>query len=209
MLPFRPRRSLRPARPRLTRRAVLWYLAAGALVVATGLTVHGTAQRAAEAEAAFGQTRPVVVVTRAVAAGATVTGADVEVRRWPRALAVADALTRPPAGRTALVPLVPGEPLLAARVSGAPGQGPAALLGPDERAVVVPVVVPGLPLDAGDGVDVLAGGAVGGGPAGDLPVGGDGPDVVAEGATVLRAGREAVVVAVPADDAAAIAAALT
>jgi len=188
---------------------VLWYAAAAGLTAVTGLTLQGALQRAADAEAAYGETRPVVVVTRAVDAGQAVRATDVEVRRWPRALVVDGALDRTPVGRRALVPLVAGEPLLAARVSGSADDGPSALLAPDERGVAVPIAVPGLPLEAGDHVDVLAGGTVGGGPDGDLPIGGRRPDVVATDAAVVRVADETVVLAVERTAAADIAAALT
>lgn len=209
MLPFRPRRSLRPVRPRLPRRALLWYLAAAAVTAATGLTLQGALHRAAEAEAAYGQTRSVVVVVRAVGAGEAVEAADVEVQRWPRALVPETALIRPPVGLRALVSLEEGEVVLATRLSGSADEGPAALLAPDQRGVAVPVAVPGLPLEVGDHVDVLVGGAVGGGPDGDLPVGARRPDVVAADAAVMGVGEEAVVLAVPRNAAADVAAALT
>lgn len=209
MLPFRPRRSLRPVRLRLPRRAVLWYLAAVALTVATALVVDGALSRAQAAEAAYGEAQSVVVVARPVKAGAVLGRDDLEVRPWPRALAPDDALSQPPTGRTALVALAPGEALVGSRVSGTDATGPAGRLGADERAVSVPVAVPGLPLEFGDSVDVLAGGAVGGGPDGDLPVGARAPDVVATGATVLGAEEETVVLAVQRGEAADVAAALT
>lgn len=208
MPPYRPRRSLRPVRPRLPRRALPWYAAAVGLSVLTGALVVGALQRAAEAEAAYGATRPVAVVTRAVAAGDTVEPADVAVERWPTALAPPTAERAPPAdGTVALASLAPGEPLLDGRLSTGT-RGPAALLGADERAVPVPITVPGLELAVGDRVDVLGGGAPGGGPVGDLPVRVE-PDVVAADAEVVAVGDEAVVVAVDASAAAAVAAALT
>lgn len=209
MFPFRPRRSLRPVRPRLPRRAVLWYLAAAALTVATGLVVDGALSRARAAEAAYGEVQPVVVVTQPVEAGAVLGPDDLEVRPWPRALVPDDVLAEPPTGETALVALAPGEALVGSRVSGPDAPGPAGRLDADERAVSVPIAVPGLPLEVGDSVDVLAGGAVGGGPDGDLPVGAQDPDVVAAGATVLGAEEETVVLAVERGEAADVAAALT
>lgn len=208
MLPSRPRRSVRPLRPRLPRRALLWYLAAAALAVTTALVVQGALDRAARAEAAYGDTRPVAVVAAEVEAGATVRASDVEVRAWPAGLVPAGALDGAPTGRVALVDLVVGEPLVAGRVSGGDADGPVALLGPGQRALPVPLAVPGLPLAVGDQVDVLSGGAPGGGPAGDLPVDVVTADVVASDATVVRPGEEVVVLAADRTDAAAIATAL-
>ena len=92
------------------------------------------------------------------------------------------ALGQSPEGEVALVDLLPGEPVLGARIGGAGAIGPAALLDDGQRAVAVPVVVAGLPLAVGDRVDVLVGGGLGGGPDGDLPTGGSGPDAVARDA---------------------------
>lgn len=207
MPPFRPSRSLRPERPRIPRRALPWYAAAGLLALLTALLVHGSLERAAAAEAAYGTTRPVVVVSRPVPAGAALTARDVTVADWPVALAPEGALDRLPHPATATVALLPGEPLLADRVAGHGRTGPAALLGRGERAVVVPLAVTGLPLEVGDSVDVIAGGVYGGGPDGDLPVGPD-ASVVAAGARVLTVLDEQVVVAVRAATAVDVAAAL-
>lgn len=208
MIPFRPRRSLRPVRPRLPRRAIPWYLGALSLALLTGLLVTGALRRAAQAEAAYGTTRPVAVVAHPVPAGATITADDVEVRPWPTALVPPDAAVDGVAGRTALVSLVPGEVVIESRLADPGVDGPVAMLAPDQRAVPVPVVVPGLELRVGDRVDVLAGGG-GIGPAGDLPGPAGHPDVVVAAATVLALAEETVVVAVPAEDAATVAAALT
>lgn len=209
MPPFRPRRSLRPLRSRLPRRALPWYAAAVALTLLTAGFVHGSLQRAAAAEAAYGSTRPVVVATAAIDAGGVIDGSVATVRPLPRALVPEGVLAALPNGRRTLVALTRGEVLLDRRVSGSDAAGPAGLLEPDQRAVPVPLAVPGLPLTAGDRVDLVAGGAPGGGFGGDLPTGPSGPDVVATDAHVLAADDETVVVAVPARVAAEVAAALT
>ncbi len=209
MPPFRPRRSLRPLRTRLPRRAVPWYAAAVALTVLTAGFVHGALQRAATAEAAYGTTRTAVVATAEVPAGDPVDRSVATVRSLPRALVPDGAATSVPGGRRTLVALSPGEILLERRLTGSDAAGPAGLLGPDERAVPVPIAVPGLPLAVGDRVDLVAGGAPGGGIEGDLPVGPSGPDVVTTDALVLATDEETVVVAVPARAAPDVAAALT
>lgn len=209
MPPFRPRRSLRPLRPRLPRRALPWYLAAGLLTVLTAGFAHGALQRAAAAEAAYGETRPVVVATAAVPAGDPVDPSVATVRALPRALVPDGALSELPSGRRTLVALRRGEILLDHRVSGSGAAGPAGLLAPDQRAVPVPLAVPGLPLAPGDRVDLVAGGAPGGGIDGDLPVGPSAADVVATDALVLVSDEDTIVVAVPAPAAAEIAVALT
>ncbi len=209
MPPFRSRRSLRPLRPRLPRRALPWYVAAAVLTVLTAGFAHGALQRAAAAEAAYGETRPAVVATEPVDVGDPIEASVAAVQALPRALVPEGALEALPAGRRTLIALSPGEIVLARRVSGSSAAGPAGLLDADERAVPVPVAVPGLPLERGDRVDLVAGGAPGGGVEGDLPVGPAGPDVVAVDALVLAADEEVVVVAVPAPVAAEVAAALT
>lgn len=209
MPPFRPRRSLRPLRPRLPRRALPWYAAALGLTVLTAAFVHGALQRAAAAEADYGRTRPVVVATATIDVGEPIDADVATVRDLPRALVPEGALGSLPTGRRALVALSAGEVVLAHRVSGSRASGPAGLLEPGQRAVPVPVAVPGLPLEPGDRVDLVAGGATGGGVEGDLPVSPTGPDVVATDALVLVTGDETVVVAVEAATAADVAAALT
>lgn len=208
-MPFRPRRSLQPVRRRLPRRALPWYVAVVGLALVTALVVRGALRRAAEAEAAYGTSRPVAVVVRDVPAGEVVAPDDVAVRRWPTVLVPPGALDAAPVDRTARAALVPGEALVDVRLSGPGIEGPGALLGPEERAVPVPITVPGLALEVGDRVDVLAGGAPGGGFTGDLPVGAIGPDLVVAGATVVAVAEEAVAVAVPARVAPDVVAALT
>jgi Flp pilus assembly protein CpaB len=187
---------------------VLWYAAAVALTVATGLVVDSALRRAEATEAALGRTRSVVVVARPVAAGDALDEGDVRVERWPVALVPDGAADRRSLGEVALVDLWPGEPLLADRIGTGGADGVAALVDAGRRAVPVPVVVPGLPLDVGDRVDVLAGGAAGGGPAGDLPGSAPAADLVAADATVVHVDEEAVVVSVSPSAAVDVAAAL-
>lgn len=207
MPPYRPRRALAPLRARLPRRAIAWYAAAAALTLLTAAVVHGSLRRAAEAEAAYGATVPVAIVTAEVEPGEIVDSGVAEVRSWPRALAPDGAVDHLPE-RASLVSLSPGEVVLDRRLAGPGAVGPVALLGPGERAVPVPVAVPGLPVEVGDRIDLVAGGMPGAGPAGDLPVTAR-PDVVAVDAAVLAVTDETLVAALDAADAADVAAALT
>lgn len=207
MPPYRPRRALRPLRARLPRRALAWYAAAAALTLLTAGLVHGSLRRATDAEAAYGRTAPVVVVTGEVGAGDVVDGEVAEVRRWPIVLVPGGAVDAVP-DRASLVALSPGEVVLDRRLAGPGADGPAALLDRGERAVAVPVAVPGLPVEVGDRIDLVAGGVPGAGPVGDLPVTAT-PDVVATDAAVLAVTDETVVAALDAADAADVAAALT
>jgi Flp pilus assembly protein CpaB len=188
---------------------VPWYAAAIGLTLLTAGVVHGTLRRADAAAAAYGETRPVVVATAEVEVGAPVDGDVAEVRRLPRAVVPVGALTALPGGRRALVALSAGEVVLERRISGSDAAGPAALLAPGERAMAIPLAIPGLPLAPGDRVDVVAGGAPGGGVGGDLPVAPSGPDVVATDAAVLDVAEDTVVIALDAGRAADVAAALT
>lgn len=213
MHPFRPRRTLRPLRARFPRRVIPVLVAAIALTAVTAAVVHSTLRRADAAAAAYGTTRPVVVATAAVAVGGALDATVAEVRALPVAVVPAGALDSLPDGRRSLVALSPGEVLLARRISGSDAAGPAALLGADERAVPVPVAVPGLPLRPGDRVDVVAGGLPGGGLDAGLPADPATPTVVATDAQVLVVDDSTtdtvVVLALPRAVAPTVAAALT
>ena len=196
-----PRRPLAPPLPwrqavRRARRSILlrWSLVA----VAGGAVAVEGARIGADADAerdSWGTSVDVVVVRRAVAAGDTIRGGDVEVDAWPAALVPDDALQAVPDAAVASAALVPGEALVASRVAPA-GMGPVAARVPDGwRAVAVPTSASGLgppapPLVVGDRVDLLA------------------PAPVAVDAVVVAVDDSSVTVAVPAADAPAIADAL-
>ncbi len=107
------------------------------------------------------------------------------------------AFSSVPEGRTALVPLSPGEALLASRLAPDGLHGVAALLPEDTRAMAVPAGPGALRVRVGDVVDVLA----------------TAPDgstrVAADGAVVVDAGEATTTVAVLVRDAPAVATALT
>jgi Flp pilus assembly protein CpaB len=185
------RRAVRRAR---RSAALRWLLVA---VAAAAVALEGSrigAEAAAERDA-WGTTVEVVVVRRAVDAGDAITGGDVAVEPWPEAIVPEGALRSLPPGAVASAALLPGEAVLAARVAPA-GSGPVAALVPTGwRAVAVPTSASGFgtpapPLEVGDRVDLLA------------------PDPVATGAVVVAVDDAAVTVAVPADDAPALAEAL-
>ncbi len=215
MIPLRPRpaRRARRLRARLPRRAVPWWAATLALAALTGVVVHTTLAGAVDARSRWGRTRPVLTATRAIAAGGAIDSSAAEVRSLPEALVPPGALRALPRGRVAVAAVARGEAVLASRVSGHRAAGVAALLPPGARALVIPLEVTGLPVRVGDRIDLLASG--GGGPTGDLPPsdGEDPPSAadagpVAAGALVVAVHRDALVVAVDADDAVAVAAAL-
>jgi Flp pilus assembly protein CpaB len=140
--------SLRSRRSR--RRLLVSTLLA---VVAGGLAASAVA-RAEHAAQGYGEVVEVPVVVRLVPAGSVVAGDDVERRPLPRAL-VPGGVAEEAVGRVAADALRPGEVVLEARLGGS-GSGPAALLQPGERALVVPIDERSPALSVGDHIDVLA-----------------------------------------------------
>lgn len=180
-------------------------LALAALAVATiGLTVAALGSAEATRER-WGSTRPVLVATHDLSAGDRLDRASVREDALPQAMTPADALSELPVGAVALHPILAGEPLVPQRLAPAGLVGAAALIGPGRRAVAVPrgpVAAP--PLATGDLVDVLVVLPP------DTESGRDPPAFpVAERATVVDVDDEAISVAVPEDDAARVAWAVT
>lgn len=197
-----------PVRPRWRRRlrawsrrsSVGWWGAVATLGVVTLLIVRSSLEASAGVAARFGDLRSVPVVVRPVDAGEEVPADAIVLDERPAATVpdgevVADGWD----GRTALVPLVPGEVLLAAKVAPEGLRGVAALLPEGARALAVPAGPGGRPpLDVGDRVDLLA-------------TLGDGETVVvASSALVLHVDADAdtVAVAVPAGEAPTVASAV-
>jgi Flp pilus assembly protein CpaB len=185
------RRAVRRARRSVALRWLLVVVAAGAVAVeGARIGADATAEREA-----WGTSVDVVVVRRRVAAGDPIRSGDVGLEPWPAALVPDDAVHAVPGGAVASAALVPGEALVSSRVAPA-GIGPVAARVPAGwRAVAVPTSASGLgppapPLEVGDRVDLLA------------------PDPVAVAAVVVAVDDSSVTVAVPADDATAVAEAL-
>jgi Flp pilus assembly protein CpaB len=197
LLTVRARRAL--ARPAVRR------LLVATLSVVTAIVVVALVGGAQAARDRWGRTRPVVVATRDLAAGAALDGGAVVVRDRPLGVVPAGALrTPPPAGTVVRQPIVAGEPVVGARLAPDGLTGAAALVPAGQRALAVPPGPAGTPpLAVGDRVDVVAVVAGGGG-------GGDPPALtLAERATVVAAGADAVTVAVPERAAPRVAWALT
>jgi Flp pilus assembly protein CpaB len=113
----------------------------------------------AQVPAGYGPLVTVPVVARPVVAGGVVPADGVRLERRPSStLPDADFFVGRAGGLTSLVPLVPGEVLLADDLAPAGLHGPAALLPPGHRALAVPLPPESgrLPLRVGDHVDVLA-----------------------------------------------------
>jgi Flp pilus assembly protein CpaB len=188
-------RSLRHARVR-------WAVALVAALGAGGLVVHQS-QEAADLASGFGARRAVTVARHRLEPGRVITSDDVADADWP-AIAVADgALDTGAIGRVVTAPIAAGEPINQTRVSPAGRSALAALIPSGRRGVALPRPSDGsgLAVEVGDVVDVLAA---------ETDLAGDrGRAVVAARAALIVAVDErSVTVAVPDDDARAVAAAL-
>lgn len=197
---------IRWVRWRLRRTPLLFWLAAAVAAVVVGSTVSGIVAEAEARARRFGDLRTVPVVARRVEVGDEIGRGDVRVRRLPAALIPPGRLAPDRGvGRVALVPLLPGEVLLAAKVAPEGRAGVAALLPPGRRALAVPTG-PGIPpLAVGDRVDVLATYP----PETAAAAGVEPTFAVATAALVLATSEDSVTVAVLPDEAPRLAFALT
>jgi Flp pilus assembly protein CpaB len=184
---------------RLARSPLAYWAAVVALAAFTAITVAGQVGEAGAQAARYGPLRPVVTATRAVEVGSVLRAADVTVRPMPAAFLPegAVAATADVVGRTVVVPLFQGAPVVAANVAPEGLEGLAALLPPGTRAVAVPAGAESVVVRRGDRVDVLA--------TFDPPPSEEPTFPVAEAALVVDVGPEAVAVAVPAEDTARVA----
>lgn len=197
-----------PVRPRWRRRlrawsrrsSLGWWSAVVVLSLVTLVSVRSSLAASAGVAARFGSLREVPVVVAPVEAGEEVPADAVALDERPAATVPDGAVAASWRGRTALVPLVPGEVLLADKVAPDGLRGAAALLPPGARALAVPSGPGGRPpLAVGDHVDLLATLAEGGTLA------------VATGAVVLHVDDDAdtVTLAVPAGEAPTVASAIS
>jgi pilus assembly protein CpaB len=176
---------------RLARSPFAYWAAVVALAAFTASTIAGQMDRAGAQVARYGRLRPVVTAARPVEVGAVLRSADVVVSSMPAAFLPEGALgaTGDVVGRTVVVPLFRGTPVVAGQLAPDGLEGLAALLPAGGRAVAVPTGPASVALRRGDRVDVLA--------TFDPPPAGEDPTFpVAEAALVLDAGPEAVTVAV-------------
>jgi Flp pilus assembly protein CpaB len=153
------RLSRRLRRVLATRPIVYWSLTL-ALAAGTFAVLQRATTDATDARRRWGETRSTLVATRPIAVGDVIGPANAVVRQLPVALLPAGALDTlpdpadPAASVVAAAPLAAGEIVTHARL-GRGGRSPtAALLGDGHRGVAV-AVPGGLPLQAGDGVDVV------------------------------------------------------
>lgn len=194
-------------RLRFPRGAVTYWAAVAILVALTVVVVSSAFQRARATQAALGAPTAVVVATSDLAPGTPLDG-HAAVRKLPARLVSKRALTALPTGRVATAFIADGEPVLASRVSGNAAAGPSGLVPAGHRALTVPVGSVAPPVGVGDHVDVIA-----------TPVPSDTSGSAAEvvehdalvvehDALVVATGADGVTVAVPADQAPALAAAI-
>jgi len=182
---------------RLRRSVMVWWTTALALAAVTGVVVGGVVRGAEQRAANYGSVRRVLVAQRSIPAGHEVRAADVATAEMPAAFVPDARLATHAVGRTAIVPMAPGEVVLASKLAPSGLSGAAALLRRGERALAVPAGPGTPPLAIGDLVDVLA----------TVTETGE-TTVAAARARVLRADDRAVTVAVRPQDAPGVAAAL-
>lgn len=203
-----PRRPVAPLSPvrlglHLRRHPRLWWLAVAACALTAGTITSSLGRRAEQAQAAWGDTAPVLVVSRNLAPGAPVGLDDVEVVDRPIATIPHTALHALPRGAVTLAAVFAGEVLVEGRLAPSGLHGVAAMLPAGTRAVAIPrdpATAP--PLAVGDRVDVLVAlppEAAGNGPPGFA---------LAAGAMVVAVDEAAVTVAVERDAAPRVAVAL-
>lgn len=203
---WKPRRGLRLV---LRRSALAWWIVTLLVGGLTASVVSSSVSRATEGAEAWGSTRAVWVVTRALDAGEVIDPNAVRRARRPRGVVPEGALdgVSSPVGEATRVALAPGEVVLVARLAGRGAHGIAAMVRPGYRAVAVPNDDRMPAVRVGDRVDVLATFDVGddlGGAAGTAA-----PSFpVARNAEVLAVTARALTLAVDADDAPRIAFAL-
>lgn len=141
---------------RLVRSPIAFWTIAFVLAAVTGTTVSRTIGRAEATAARYGAPRRVAVMTRSLGAGDVIEPGDAEIRRLPRALVPPGGLDAVPIGRTVVVPLFRGEPVLRTKLAPEGLRGVAARLPAGTRAVTLPAGPAPPPVRVGDVVDVLA-----------------------------------------------------
>jgi len=185
---------------RLTRSPYAYWAAVVALAAFTASTIAGQVDRAGAQVARYGHLRPVVTAARAVEVGSVLRAADLTVRSMPAAFVPEGSLgaTGEVVGRTVVVPLFRGSPVVIGQLAPDGLEGVAALLPAGGRAVAVPTGPASVAVRRGDRVDVLV--------TFDPPPAGEDPTFpVAESALVVDAGPEAVTVAVAPQEAVRVA----
>ena len=179
---------------RLSRSPVVFWAVVVLLAVLTATAVGGLTSRARAEAARYGSLRTVAVARHAVDVGTVLRPADVGEERVPAAFLPEGWLgsSSEVVGRTVVVPLFPGAPVLRGQVAPEGLRGVAALLPPGARAVAVSTGGATPKLRTGDVVDVLATfAAEDHEPTVEVAVGALVVDVAEESATIAVAPEEA------------------
>lgn len=198
---WKPKRGLRFA---LRRSAALWWAATIVLALVTA-NVAGSAMRTARGAAdAWGTSREVWVVQRPLDPGDVIGRVDVQKSQVPAALVPDGALdgASSPVGEATRVGLSTGEVVLVARLAGRGAHGVAAMVEPGHRGVAIPYDDQMPRVRVGDRVDLLATFDVED-PAAEPSF------AIAANVAVLAVTARALTVAVPTENAARVAFALT
>jgi Flp pilus assembly protein CpaB len=181
-------RPLRRARILLATRPLAYWSLALLVAGGTGLIVQRVSASAAEARRRWGDSVPTVVALRPLAVGDTLDATNVEVRAIPVGVRPDTALdVIPTDGRLVAASVARNEIVTAARLGRGDRSALAGLLPAGTRGVAIPASPGAMPVAPGDRVDVVA------------------AELVVPGATVVKIGDEAVVVAVAGADAPAVA----
>ena len=195
----RPRRRVRTL---LRRQPVAFWLAVLATAAATWWATSATTARLADGADAYGSLVEVVVASRDVHAGAALGPDDVTLAVVPGGLVPDGALTVLPEDAVTRERLVAGEAVVSSRLAPQGLRGLAAALEPGERAVAIPLDGHRASIEVGHRIDLLATTDPSlTGPSGATRT-------VARAARVVEVDDSGITVAIPADEASALATAL-
>ena len=142
----------------LSRSPVPYWVTVAAVALVTALAMSHLLGRAGAEAARYGSPRSVVMAVRDLGVGDDVRAGDVSVKRLPAALVPPDAIADPTDshGRTVVVAVFAGEPILRCQLAPWGRHGVSALLPPGTRGVTVAAGATAARLSRGDTVDVLA-----------------------------------------------------
>lgn len=183
---------------RRLRRPGAYAICGVVLASATGLLTYRLLDVAVDGAARYGEPIDVAIATVDLRAGTTIGRSDVEVRSLPRSAVPPTALRTASIGRAVRQAVSRGEVLVAADLSDPGSSATAAALPPGTVALAVPRGIAALPLTEGDRVDLIEVATDGGSDQG----------VLTRDAVVVGVEEETVTVAVGADRASRVAAAV-
>ncbi|KAA0233439.1 MAG: hypothetical protein JJLCMIEE_02154 [Acidimicrobiales bacterium] len=199
----------RPSRLRRRVRALPWihspplyWVGATAVIAVTAIVVWTVTSGATRDRDRYGEPVEVLVAAHELAAGTRIGEDDLTTVELPSGMLPADAVEANPTGRVVTSAIFEGEVIAGGRLAPEGLSPTAALLPEGSRAVAIPLLDNGLPVEVGDRVDVLA--TVDPALSGEqLPTG-----EVATGATVVAVEEDSVTVAVEPEETVGVAFAL-